>query len=135
MGVSGANHEEPSMKSRRRSPSAMVVQPRAVPDTTAQSTCLTCGQMVDTLTDRLSALDEATIDMPRLLQLAQQLYAHALTLQELMWSGGKASYESVRPKYELQAAEQFEVFYHTPKRPSGIHPRATRLCGRTAQPR
>jgi len=133
MGVSGANNEEPSMKSRQRSLSTTVVQHRAVADTTAQPTCRTCGQLVDTLADRLSGLDEATIDMPRLLQLAQQLYAHALTLQELMWSGGEAKYEAVRPKYELQAAEQFEVFYQTPKRPSGVRSHGTRPCGRTAQ--
>ena len=123
------------MKSRRTSLSTTVVQRRVVADTTAQPTCFTCGEMADTLTARLSHPHVATIDTERLLHLAQQLYAHALTLQELMWSGGETRYETLRPKYERQAAEQFEVFYHTPKRPSSVRQRRTQLCGRTAQPR
>jgi len=123
------------MKSNRRSLSTTVVQHRAVADTTAQPTCRACGQLVDTLTDRLSGLARAQIDTERVLRLAQQLYAHALTLQELMWSGGEASYEAVKPKYERQAAEQFEIFYHTPKHPSGVAPHRTRPCGCAAQTR
>ena len=58
------------------------------------------------------------IDPERLLDLAQQLYAHALTLQEVIRNEGEITYEVLRPRYDRQAAQQFEVFYHSSKRPS-----------------
>ncbi|MGD0823977.1 MAG: hypothetical protein ABR908_05305 [Terriglobales bacterium] len=51
------------------------------------------------------------IDTDKLLRLAQQLYAHALTLQELIRNEGKETYEVLRPRYDRQAAQQFEIFY------------------------
>ena len=51
------------------------------------------------------------IDTEKLLRLAQQLYAHALTLQELIRNEGKETYEVLRPRYDRQAAQQFEIFY------------------------
>ncbi|MGB0042400.1 MAG: hypothetical protein WBP91_04430 [Terriglobales bacterium] len=53
-----------------------------------------------------------TIDTEKLLRLARQLYAHALTLQELIRNEGKETYEVLRPRYDRQAAQQFEIFYH-----------------------
>lgn len=58
------------------------------------------------------------VDPERLLHLAQQLYAHALTLQEVIRNEGEITYEVLRPRYDRQAAQQFEVFYHSSKRPS-----------------
>ncbi len=52
------------------------------------------------------------IDTDKLLRLAQQLYAHALTLQEVIRNKGKETYEVLRPRYDRQAAQQFEIFYH-----------------------
>jgi len=59
------------------------------------------------------------VDMSTLLQLAQQLYAHALTLQELIWSQGRVRYEAVKPKYDRQAAIQFKVLHHASMRSQG----------------
>ncbi len=52
------------------------------------------------------------IDTGKLLRLAQQLYAHALTLQEVIRNEGKETYAVLRPRYDRQAAQQFEIFYH-----------------------
>lgn len=52
------------------------------------------------------------IDHERLLHFSQQLYAHALTLQEMIRERGGVTYEVLRPRCERQAAQQFEVFYH-----------------------
>jgi hypothetical protein len=57
------------------------------------------------------------LDPEKLLRLAQQLYAHALTLQEVIRNEGVLTYEVLRPRYDRQAAQQFEIFYRTPKRP------------------
>ncbi|MGA9967903.1 MAG: hypothetical protein WBQ10_22090 [Terriglobales bacterium] len=57
------------------------------------------------------------IDLETLLHFSQQLYAHALTLQEVIRNEGEATYEMLRPKFDRQAAQQFEVFYHTFKQP------------------
>lgn len=51
------------------------------------------------------------LDAQNLLQLSQQLYAHALTLQELIRNGGSTTYDNLRPRYDRQAAQQFEIFY------------------------
>lgn len=125
------------MKSGRRSfvHSTPAFQHRIVEDgdrVAIESKCLACGQIVGALTDGSLEAYEATdlvrdpaarmdakvanqppahpIDIEKLLYLAQQLYAHALTLQELIWSGGEAPYEAVRPKYDRQAAQQFSLF-------------------------
>jgi hypothetical protein len=57
------------------------------------------------------------IDLETLLHFSQQLYAHALTLQEVIRNEGDATYEVLRPKFDRQAAQQFEVFYHTFRQP------------------
>src|SRR5580704_17207491 len=49
----------------------------------------------------------------KLLHFSQQLYAHALTLQEVIRSGGELAYEVLRPGYDRQAAQQFEIFHST----------------------
>jgi hypothetical protein len=63
------------------------------------------------------------IELERLLRLSQQLYAHALTLQEMVRKEGAGNYEILRPRYDRQAAQQFEIFYRTFKRPSGFRQR------------
>ncbi len=57
------------------------------------------------------------IDVDVLLHFSQQLYAHALTLQEVIRNQGETTYEVLRPRYDRQAAQQFEIFYQTFKRP------------------
>ena len=61
---------------------------------------------------------KALSDLETLLCFSQQLYAHALTLQEVIRSEGAATYEALRPKYDHLAAQQFEVLHHTFKPPS-----------------
>jgi hypothetical protein len=63
------------------------------------------------------------IDLEMLLEFSQQLYAHALTLQEVIRNQGEATYEVLRPGYDRVAAQQFEVFYPTVKRSSGLRKR------------
>ncbi len=65
-----------------------------------------------------------TRDRERLLHLAQQLYAHALTLQEVIRNDGEVSYEVLRPRCERQAAQQFEVFQEKFDRPARFRKRA-----------
>jgi hypothetical protein len=74
-------------------------------------------------------LPSSPIDLESLLHLAQQLYAHALTLQEMIWSDGKVTYEAARPKYDRQAAQQFEVFCQAGKRPPGFRKRGASVFG------
>jgi len=69
------------------------------------------------------------IDREGLLHLAQQLYAHALTLQEMIWSEGRVTYEAARPKYDRQAAQQFEVFCQAVKQPPGFRKRGASVFG------
>ena len=147
------------MKSGRRSfaRSTPAFQRRIVEDgdrVAVESKCLACGQILGALTDGSLEPDEAAdvlrdpvarmdgklanklpanpIDLERLLYLAQQLYAHALTLQELIWSGGEVPYEAVRPKYDRQAAQQFGTFITHKRSPSFRKPGA-RLCGQASQ--
>jgi hypothetical protein len=61
------------------------------------------------------------IDPEKLLHFSQQLYAHALTLQEVIRSGGELAYEVLRPRYDRQAAQQFEIFHHTFEKSSGLN--------------
>ncbi|HXR15465.1 MAG TPA: hypothetical protein VN777_04560 [Terriglobales bacterium] len=63
------------------------------------------------------------LEMETLLHLSQQLYAHALTLQEVIRNEGEVAYEVLRPRYDRQAAQQFEIFDHTFKGPSGFRKR------------
>jgi len=63
------------------------------------------------------------IDLEKLLHFSQQLYAHALTLQEVIRNEGEVRYTALRPRYDRQAAQQFEIFYRTFKRPSGFRKR------------
>jgi hypothetical protein len=51
------------------------------------------------------------IDQQTLLRFSQQLYAHALTLQEVIRNGGEIAYDVLRPRCDRQAARQFEIFY------------------------
>jgi hypothetical protein len=65
------------------------------------------------------------LDVEKLLHFSRQLYAHALTLQEVIRNKGKVAYEVLRPRYDRQAAQQFEIFYQTFKRRSRFRKRAT----------
>jgi hypothetical protein len=56
------------------------------------------------------------IELDKLLHFSQQLYAHALTLQEVVRRQGEVRYEALRPICDRQAAQQFAVFYQTFKR-------------------
>jgi hypothetical protein len=67
------------------------------------------------------------IDLGTLLQFSQQLYAHALTLQEVVRSQGQLTYEKLRPRFDRQAAQQFEIFYRTFQRPDPIPDKRTSL--------
>src|SRR5271165_603466 len=51
------------------------------------------------------------MDPQKLLHFSQQLYAHALTLQEVIRNGGEIAYDVLRPRCDRQAARQFELFY------------------------
>jgi hypothetical protein len=102
--------------------------------------CRACGQIMDALMERsldrgvaaVASLNPAecasglekrssnAIDPEKLLHFSQQLYAHALTLQEVIRNGGGVPYETLRPRYERQAAQQFEVFYHSCEQPPGF---------------
>ena len=68
------------------------------------------------------------IDMEKLLHFSQQLYAHALTLQEVIRNEGEVGYEALRPRCDQQAAQQFEIFYHTFRQPSGFRKRRAASC-------
>jgi hypothetical protein len=63
------------------------------------------------------------LDMEKLLHFSRQLYAHALTLQEVIRNEGEVAYEVLRPRCDRQAAQQFEIFDHTFKGPSGFRKR------------
>ncbi len=63
-------------------------------------------------------LPSDAIDIEKLLHFSQQLYAHALTLQEVIQNEGQVTYEVLRPRCDRQAAQQFEIFYHTFKQSS-----------------
>ena len=70
----------------------------------------------------------SAIDLEKFLHFSQQLYAHALTLQEVIRNEGEVGYEVLRPKFDQQAAQQFEVFYHTFRQPSGFRKRRAASC-------
>ncbi|MFZ0797426.1 MAG: hypothetical protein WCA13_01590 [Terriglobales bacterium] len=58
------------------------------------------------------------IDPEKLLQFSQQLYAHALTLQEVIRNDGEVAYDVLRPRCNRQAAKQFEIFYRAGDEPA-----------------
>ena len=70
------------------------------------------------------------IDPEKLLHFSQQLYAHALTLQEVIRTEGEVAYEVLRPRYDRQAAQQFEIFYPPSRRLSGFRKRGAGLVNR-----
>jgi len=53
------------------------------------------------------------VDVEKLPHFSQQLYAHALTLQEVIGNEGEVPYDRLRPGCGRQAAEQFKVFHRT----------------------
>jgi hypothetical protein len=143
------------MKSERRSfPRSAQASRRRIPGnggrTLDESKCLACGQIVDTSTDQPFERGEPAVAFPypaarlggrgakrrpsnaidpeKLLHLSQQLYAHALTLQEVIRNGGEVTYEVLRSRYDRQAAQQFEMFYHTLERPAGFRKRGAASC-------
>jgi hypothetical protein len=119
---------------------------RALPE----SKCPACGQTVNTMMDRSLEGDETVVafpsspermtgkfdkkhpanatDLEKVLHFSQQLYAHALTLQELIRNEGRITYEVLRPRYDRQAAQQFELFYRALERPSGLRKPAAGSC-------
>jgi len=58
------------------------------------------------------------MDPEMLLQFSQQLYAHALTLQEVIRTEGEVAYHVLRPRCDRQAAKQFEIFYRIGDEPT-----------------
>lgn len=112
--------------------------------TLVESRCSVCGQTVNTMNTMDQSLERGepavafpdsvecigaeiakkrpsnAVDLEKVLHFSQQLYAHALTLQELIRSDGEVTYDVLRPRYDEQAAEQFEIFYDTLKRSSGF---------------
>ena len=130
------------MKAERRSfPRSTEVFRRHSPGsggrTLIESKCSACGQIVDPMNMVDQSLEQSepafpdpveridgdvarkrpsnTIDLEKVLHFSQQLYAHALTLQELIRNDGSAPYEVLRPRYDQQAAQQFEIFYQSLK--------------------
>jgi len=135
------------MKSERRSfPRSAQGFQRRIPENgnrpLVESKCPVCGQIVETMMDQSLERDETVVafpsrvermsgkvakkrpsnatDLEKVLHFSQQLYAHALTLQELIRNEGEVTYEVLRPRYDRQAAQQFEIFYHALERPSGF---------------
>jgi hypothetical protein len=88
-----------------------------------ESKCPACGQIVDTVMDEsLEQGETATSspDLKKVLHFSQQLYAHALTLQEMIRTEGEVTYEALRPRYDRVAARQFKMFYRALKQSSGL---------------
>jgi hypothetical protein len=119
------------MKSERRSfPRSAQAFPRRVlgngDRTLVESKCPTCGQTVDTMVDEsLERGETATSspDLKKVLHFSQHLYAHALTLQEMIRNEGEVAYEALRPKFDRLAAQQFKMFYQALERSSGLRKR------------
>jgi hypothetical protein len=105
------------MKSRRRLlPNSARPSRRRAPQSSGR-TSLECNPLA-----RSQPPD--AIDLEKLLHFSQQLYAHALTLQEVIQSEGEVTYEVLRPRCDRQAAQQFEIFYRSLKRPSDLRKRS-----------
>ena len=96
------------MKSERRSfpRSAQTFQRRVLGNsdcTVVESKCPACGQLVDTVVDEALERGETAVSFPdlkKVLHFSQQLYAHALTLQEMIRNEGEVRYEALRTKYD-----------------------------------
>jgi len=58
------------------------------------------------------------VDLEKVLHFSQQLYAHALTLQEVIRTEGEVAYHVLRPRCDRQAAKQFEIFYRIGDEPT-----------------
>jgi len=141
------------MKAERRSflRSARGFQRRSLGNGTrplVESRCLACGEILVNTMDqsfqrsgpaviypsagtRISgkvAKKRPSIDVEKLLHFSRQLYAHALTLQDVIRNGGEVAYEVLRPRYDRQAAQQFEIFYPALKRPSALRKRSAESC-------
>jgi hypothetical protein len=65
-----------------------------------------------------SKRSSSRLDPEMLLHLSQQLYAHALTLQEVIRNEGEVAYDVLRPRCDRQAAKQFEIFYRAGDEPT-----------------
>jgi len=59
-------------------------------------------------------------DLEKLLRFFQDLYAHTLTLQEFTRTEYPRSYDDLKPPYEQQAAEKFEIFYRSLNEPEAF---------------
>jgi len=133
------------MKSRQRSilSSARASHRRSARTgvrTLVESKCHAGPQIVDTVTEQSLAPDSAAsavqypvergaemvakkrpsnaIDPEKLLHFSQQLYAHALALQEVIRTEGEVAYDVLRPRCDRQAAKQFEIFYRAGDEPA-----------------
>jgi hypothetical protein len=123
------------VKSKRRSfpRSAQTSQRRVLGNggrALVESKCPACGQIVGAVMDESPERGETAASVPdlkKLLHFSQQLYAHALTLQEMIRYEGDATYEALRPKYDRLAAQQFKMFFHALKQCSGLRKRGPGL--------
>jgi hypothetical protein len=92
-----------------------------------ESKCLACGQAAESALQTGGTVARKrpsnALNLQKLLHFSQQLYAHALTLQEVIRNEGEVAYEVLRPRYDQQAAQQFETFYRTFQRPSELRRR------------
>lgn len=57
------------------------------------------------------------IDFEKLLRFFQEMYAHALTLQDLIETDDKRTYEEVKPQYDRLAENEFALFYRALNQP------------------
>lgn len=57
------------------------------------------------------------IDFEKLLQFFQEMYAHTLTLQDLIQSEDERQYVDVKPRYDRVAANEFAIFYRALNEP------------------
>jgi hypothetical protein len=66
------------------------------------------------------------IDLERLIRFFENLFAHALTLQEILemiqshQSVDDQTYSTLKGKYDIHAAQQFDMFYSALKDPEGF---------------
>ena len=123
------------MKSERRSfpRSAQTIQRRVLGNgdrTLIEPKCPTCDQTVGTVMDESPEQGETEASFPdlkKLLHFSQQLYAHALTLQEMIRTEGEVTYEALRPRYDRLAAQQFKMFYQALRQSSRLRKRGPGL--------
>jgi hypothetical protein len=60
------------------------------------------------------------IDLERLLKAFQEMFAHMLTLQDLIGTDDNRTYEEVKPKYDQQAEREFALFYQALNDPAAF---------------